>query len=152
MFLDIAVIRLSMQGIRRKIIYVFFYELFGITLTTIGLAPLLEQSVVAVLGMAIIASIIAVLWNFFYNTVFERWEARQPVKGRGFRRRVGHAVGFELGLTLILVPALAYLLKVSLLTALLLDIGLVVFFLFYTFFYTLAFDRLFGLPRSAVKS
>ena len=139
----------SMQGIRRKLAYVGLYEFFGITLTTLGLSPLVSESVETVFSVAVLASVIAVFWNLSFNALFEAWESRQSVKDRNFKRRAVHAILFELTLTAMLVPLIAWLLQVSLLTALLFDIGLIIFFLFYTFFFTLVFDRVFGLPHSS---
>ena len=55
-------------------------------------------------AVAIAASTAAVLWNAVFNTLFERWEARQTQRGRSMLRRAVHAVLFEGGLTLLLVP------------------------------------------------
>ena len=74
---------------------------------------------------------IAVVWNLAYNTLFERWEARQSVRGRSFQRRAAHAIGFELGLSLCLVPLFVWWLNIGLAPALVLDLGLSLFFLVY---------------------
>ena len=74
------------------------------------------------------------------------------MKGRSVARRVAHAIGFEGGLVVILVPLVAWWLKVSLWHALLMDLGLVVFFLVYTFVFNWVFDRVFGLPASAMAT
>ena len=93
---------------------------------------------------------IAVIWNLVFNALFERWESRQAVRGRSVRRRIAHAIGFEGGLIAFLVPMFAWGLGVSLWQALVMDLGLVVFFLVYTFVFNWAFDRVFGLPASAM--
>ncbi len=138
-----------MQGFKRKIIYVSLFELIAIAATTWGFASFSGQSAERASLIAVASSVIAVVWNLAYNTAFEKWEARQAVRGRGFRRRVAHALGFEAGLTVALVPLFAWWLKVSLWQALILDMGLIVFFLVYAFIFNLAFDRVFGLPASA---
>ena len=138
-----------MQGIRRKIVYVTLYELIAIAASTAGLALLSSSSVGHASVAAVAASAIAVAWNFIFNTLFERWEARQTVRGRSFWRRAAHAVGFEGGLIVTLVPLFAWWLEISLWQAFVLDLGLIVFFLVYTFVFNLAFDKVFGLPASA---
>lgn len=138
-----------MQGIRRKIVYVTLYELIAIVASTAGLALLSSSSVGHASVAAVAASAIAVAWNFIFNTLFERWEARQSVRGRSFWRRAAHAVGFEGGLIVTLVPLFAWWLEISLWQAFVLDLGLIVFFLVYTFAFNLAFDKVFGLPASA---
>ncbi|MDI3510646.1 MAG: hypothetical protein PWQ61_1411 [Betaproteobacteria bacterium] len=138
-----------MQGIRRKIVYVTLYELIAIAASTAGLALLSSSSVGHASVAAVAASLIAVAWNLIFNTLFERWEARQAVRGRNFWRRAAHAIGFEGGLVVTLVPLFAWWLEISLWQAFVLDLGLIVFFLIYTFVFNLAFDKVFGLPASA---
>lgn len=138
-----------MQGIRRKIVYVTLYELIAISASTAGLALLSSSSVSHASVAAVAASVIAVVWNLVFNTLFERWEARQTVRGRSVWRRMAHAIGFEGGLVVTLVPLFAWWLEISLWQAFVLDLGLIVFFLVYTFAFNLAFDKAFGLPASA---
>lgn len=140
---------MELQGIRRKIVYVSFFELFAIAISTAGLAYFSDSSVGRASVAAVVSSVIAVIWNLIYNTVFERWEARQVVRGRSWKRRMAHAAGFEAGLILTLVPFFAWWLSISLWQAFVLDVGLIVFFLVYTFAFSWVFDRLFGLPASA---
>ncbi|WP_288253651.1 PACE efflux transporter [uncultured Hydrogenophaga sp.] len=138
-----------MQGLQRKIVYVSLYELFAIAISSAGLALLSDSGLGHASVAAVAASAIAVVWNLVYNTLFERWEARQAVKGRGVARRIAHALGFEAGLVVMLVPLFAWWLGVSLWQAFVLDLGLIVFFLVYTYVFNLGFDRVFGLPASA---
>ena len=138
-----------MQGAWRRVLYVALYELIAIGVVTLALGLLTEHGWGSSGGLAVGSSLIAVLWNLVFNHFFERWERRQPTRGRSPARRVAHAIGFEGGLLLWLVPFIAWWLGVSLWQALLLDIGLLVFFLIYTFVFTWGFDRLFGLPAAA---
>lgn len=138
-----------MQGIKRKIVYITFYELIAIAMSTAGLALLSGSEMGHASVAAVAASAVAVVWNLVFNTLFERWEARQMKKGRSLWRRVAHAIGFEGGLVVTLVPLFAWWLEISLWQAFVLDLGLIVFFLIYTFVFNLLFDRVFGLPASA---
>ena len=61
-----------------------------------------------------------------------------------------HGIGFEGGLVVILVPVMALWLKTSALHAFIANLGLLAFFLLYAVAFTWAFDRVFGLPESAV--
>ncbi|MBS0592823.1 MAG: PACE efflux transporter [Proteobacteria bacterium] len=138
----------AFQGPWRRVVYVGLYEGLAIAFVTLALVAG-RQSLGTAGGVAVGSSLIAVAWNWVFNLLFERWEARQSVRGRSAARRVAHAVGFEGGLALWLVPFMAWWLGVGLWTALLLDLGLLLFFLVYTFVFTWAFDRLFGLPAAA---
>ncbi|NYT22992.1 PACE efflux transporter [Alcaligenaceae bacterium] len=138
-----------MQGWKRRVAYVSLYEGIAIALTAtvlamLGHAPM--HSLVASVG----ASLLAVTWNLIFNTMFEAWERRQAVKGRSVRRRIAHAIGFEGGLVVSMVPFFAWWLEVSLWQAFVMDLGFIVFFLVYTFIFSWAFDRVFGLPASAM--
>ena len=138
-----------LRGRRRRVIYVALYELIAIAAATAGLALVAGQSAGHSGVVAVAASAIAIVWNIVFNWAFERWEARQSVKGRSVRRRIAHAIGFEGGLVFILVPLFAWWFQVTLWQALVMDLGLVVFFLCYTFVFNWVFDAVFGLPLSA---
>ncbi len=138
-----------MQGIKRRVVYISLYEGLAIVAASVGLALMSNAGLGHSGVLAVIASVIAVLWNLTFNALFERWESRQAVRGRSVRRRIAHAIGFEGGLVAFLVPVFAWFLDVSLWQALVMDLGLVVFFLVYTFVFNWGFDRVFGLPLSA---
>lgn len=137
-----------MQGVKRKVVYVSLYEGIAIVAATLGLAGMTGQGMEHSGLLAVAASAIAVVWNLLFNTLFERWEARQAQRGRSVLRRVVHAVCFEGGLVLFLVPLIAWWFDTSLLQALVMDLGLVLFFLVYTFVFNWGFDRVFGLPAA----
>jgi len=137
------------QGIKRKVVYVGVFEAIAIVVCSLGFAALSDRGLGHASALSVAASAVAVLWNFVFTLMFEAWEDRQPVRGRGLARRVAHAVIFEAGLIVLLVPLIAWWLEVSLLRALVMDLGLAAFFLAYTFVFNWGFDRIFGLPASA---
>lgn len=141
-----------MQGIRRKIVYVILFEALAVASTTIGLSAFSDSTMAHASVAAAASSAIAVAWNLLYNTLFERWESRQTVRGRSLRRRAAHAIGFEGGLVITLVPLFAWWLDISLWQAFVLDLGLIVYFLVFTFVFNLGFDKVFGLPASAMPA
>jgi uncharacterized membrane protein len=139
-----------MQGLKRKIVYVSLFELIAIGITTTALAQLSGQGMAHSGALAGMSTAIALLWNLLFNSLFEWWEARQRLRGRTLLRRVAHALCFESGLVMMLVPLFAWWLHITLWQAMVMDIGLLLFFLAYTFVFNLVFDRVFGLPRSAL--
>jgi uncharacterized membrane protein len=139
-----------MQGIKRKVVYVALYEAIAIAVASWGLALMSGRDLGHSGALAVMASAVAIVWNLGFNTAFEAWESRQAVRGRSVLRRIAHAIGFEGGLAAILVPLFAWWLDVSLWQALVMDLGLLVFFLAYTFVFNWVFDRVFGLPASAL--
>ena len=141
-----------MQGLKRRITYVVLFEVIAIVVTTFGLTHISGRDVSQSGMVATVVSVLAILWNFGYNAVFEYMESKYGKGGRSLACRVVHAVGFELGLATMTVPTLAVLLGVGLMTALLANVGIMLFFMGYAFAFGLAFDRVFGLPLSAQKN
>lgn len=139
----------DLQGPWRRVVFVAIYEAIAIAVATLGLNAATDQGASHAGAMAVTTSVIAIVWNLVFNWAFERWEARQSVKGRSVMRRVAHALGFEGGLMVVFVPLFAWWFQVTWLRALVMESGLLVFFMVYTFVYNWAFDRLFGLPASA---
>ena len=141
-----------MSPIVRRILQACLYEGIAIAVVTPTLALAFSHPLGSAFVLSAVMSSIALSWNYVFNTLFERWESRQTVKGRSLARRVAHGVGFEGGLALILLPVMAYWLEVSLLEAFMADMGLLAFFFVYTVGFTWVFDRIFGLPLSAMGS
>ena len=138
-----------MQGLKRKLVYVALYESIAFVFGTLGFLAASDSGAARAGALAIFATVFAVAWNLGYNALFERWEAGRAAAGRGFGRRVAHAVGFELGFMAVLLPVAAWWLEISYLRSFVVNLGLNLFFLCYTFAFTWAFDRVFGLPASA---
>ena len=141
-----------MQGVKRKLVYVAGYEGIGLCLSTLGLALLSGTAPSNTGPLAVMITTIAMLWNLIYNTLFERWEARQAKRGRSVARRVAHAIGFQLTLVVYLIPLIAWWLGMSLVEAFVVDLAFIILVPCYTFAYNWAFDRIFGLPRSALAT
>ncbi|ROP79975.1 putative membrane protein [Stenotrophomonas rhizophila] len=140
-----------MQGVKRKVIYVGGYELLGLAVGTMVMTVLTGKSPATTGLLALMITGIATVWNVSFNYLFEAWERRQRDRTRTVRRRVLHAVAFQLTLVCFLVPLIAWWLGITLTQAFVLDLVFIVYIPFYTFAYNWAFDRFFGVPSSAVN-
>lgn len=136
------------SAMKRRIGYSLSYEGIAIICST-TILTLLGNDPIRSLPLSIGTSVIAIIWNLIWNSIFEFMEKRLGWKGRPIGVRVLHAIGFEGGLTVICTPLLAWWLNLPLLTAFFTQIGLLAFFLIYTYIFNYSFDRLFGLPESA---
>jgi uncharacterized membrane protein len=136
----------------RRVLQAVLYEAGAIAFVGPVLAVAFSKPASSTFGLAVLLSTIALCWNYVFNALFERWEARQPVKGRSFARRLAHGTGFEGGLTVLLVPVMAFWLGTTFLTAFLANVGLLAFFFVYAIGFTWAFDKVFGLPQSALAA
>ena len=141
-----------MQGVKRKLVYVTAYEIIGMAISALGLALLSGHAPSSTGPLAVVITTIAVSWNFIYNSLFEWWESRQASRTRTLKRRILHAVGFQLTLGVYLIPLIAWWMGITLWQALLLDMALIVIIPCYTFLFNWAFDKLFGLPASALPA
>ncbi|WP_213954665.1 PACE efflux transporter [Variovorax sp. dw_954] len=139
-----------MQGIQRKVVYLSLYEGIAILCSSVGLSLMSGQQLSHSGPLAVSMSAVALAWNFFYTLGFEAWESRQTTHGRSLKRRIVHAIGFEGGLIALLAPLVAWWLDVTLWQALVMDLALSAYFLVYTFAFNWGFDRVFGLPASAM--
>lgn len=138
-----------MQGIKRRIVYVSSYEIIGMVISSVGLAILAGDSVEHTGPLSVMITTIAVTWNFIYNILYEKWEARQSSHIRTVKRRVGHAIGFQLTLVLFLIPLISWWMDISLVAAFWLDVAFIIIIPINTFIFNWSFDKLFGLPISA---
>ena len=136
----------------RRVLQAILYEVIAIAFVGPVLSLAFHKSPTSTFGLAVVLSTIALTWNYAFNWIFERWESRQTVGGRSFARRLAHGAGFEGGLVVILVPVMSAWLDISPAAAFVANLGLLVFFFGYAIAFTWAFDRVFGLPASAVRS
>ena len=134
---------------QRRVLQALLYEAIAVAMVGPAVAWMFATSLQSSALLALAMSSIALAWNYVFNALFERWEARQTVKGRSLGRRLLHGIGFEGGLVLFLVPLMAWWLDISLLEALIADLAILAFFFVYAIAFTWAFDRVFGLPESA---
>ena len=141
-----------MSPVTRRVLQAVLYEIVAIAAVGPALSFAFDEPPTSTFGLAVVLSTIALTWNYAFNWLFERWEARQTVRGRSFARRLAHAAGFEGGLVFILVPVMSHWLDISPAAALVANLGLLVFFFLYAIAFTWAFDRVFGLPASAVEN
>lgn len=134
----------------RRVLQAVLYETFAVAFVAPVLALVFGEPGWSAMALSLTMSGIALAWNYVFNGLFEQWERRQAVKGRSWQRRAAHGMGFEGGLALILVPVMAWWLDISWWAAFVADLGILLFFLVYTVAFTWIFDKVFGLPQSAL--
>lgn len=140
-----------MSPTTRRVLQAVLYEVIAIAFVGPVLSLSFDKPQASTFGLAVVLSTIALTWNYAFNWLFERWESRQPVHGRSLARRLAHGAGFEGGLVIMLVPVMSLWLDISPAAAFVANLGLLVFFFFYAIAFTWAFDRVFGLPASAMR-
>jgi len=133
------------MGFWARIIHMLGFEVFGVLIFTPFAMLVLNESIFHIGVIAIAISLMAMVWNFIYNYIFDLIESY--LNGHRSTRKVSmrllHSLLFEIGLLIVTVPLVAYWLEMSLLNALLVDIGFVIFYLVYAFFYNYIFDKIY---------
>ena len=124
-----------------RFIYAFFFEIFGIGISTPLFAwltgtPMLDMGVIAV-----VIAVMALVWNMIFNSIFDAWLKRNHLS-KNTRLRVLHAFLFEIGLICGALTFIMWWLKIDLWESLRLDIGMILFYLPYTYIYSLVYDTL----------
>jgi uncharacterized membrane protein len=142
----------EVQGWKRRIIYLVSFEALAMSIAAVVLSTFSGAEMIHTGVMSIMITATGLTINLLYNRAFEAWEARQTARFRSIKRRIVHALGFQLVLVMFLIPLIAWWLNVSLLQAILLDAVLIAFFPVYTFMFNWAFDSIFGLPDAVTRS
>ncbi|WMC10076.1 PACE efflux transporter [Oceanimonas pelagia] len=141
-----------MRTTKDRLRHTLGFELLGLVIFT-PLASLVFGFEFHLMGvLAVAGSLIATVWNYLYNLLFDHAMLRL----RGDVRkttliRVLHALLFEGGLLLLFLPMIAWYLGISLWEAFVMDIAMAAFYLVYAFFYNLAYDRVFPVPNPTAQ-
>lgn len=131
----------------RRIVYVATFETLAIVLSAMLLAVLSGGTSSQSLPVAVAISTVAVLWNYVFNTVFEKIEQKLKRTERSLMTRIVHSSIFETGLLLFCLPLYMYWYQVDIIEAFRMEALILLFFLVYTFVFTWVFDLIFALPH-----
>lgn len=108
-------------------------------LAHVGISQSEKSQNSAVLLMLIGISLIAMVWTFVYNLVFDKVFTGEKI-ARPVWLRVVHIVGFEGGLLCFTLPLVMWVMQIGLWQAFLLDISLTVLILVYGFGFYWVYD------------
>jgi len=117
------------------------YELIGI-ITSAPIIAFISGKPMAESGLlALIVSIIAMIWNYLFNFIFDKLQLKYQFKKTAFVR-ILHGIGFEVGLILLTVPPIALLFNMGLIDAFLLELGMLIYFFPYTIIFNWIYDKI----------
>lgn len=117
------------------------YELIGI-ITSAPIIAFISGKPMAESGLlALIVSIIAMIWNYLFNFIFDKLQFKYQFKKTAFVR-ILHGIGFEVGLILLTVPPIALLFNMGLIDAFLLELGMLIYFFPYTIVFNWIYDKI----------
>ena len=128
------------MSFKERLIHSILFEIMLITIFTFVLKCITNQGTSKVFILVISLSIIAVVWNFIFNFIFDKYVIGDREK-RTLKIRSIHAILFEIGLILPTLPLIAFSLKIGLIEAFLMDICFIIFVLIFTVVYNYIYDR-----------
>lgn len=136
-----------MRTIKDRIHHALGFEVIGLFIFIPIAMWLFDFDITSIGIAAVVGSIIATVWNYFYNLLFDH--SMLKLRGSVYKSipiRILHALLFEGGLLVILLPMLAWYFNISLWQAFLMDIAMVTFYLVHAFVYNWGYDKVFPIP------
>lgn len=116
------------------------FEIIGVLTSTPIISLITNKPVGESSALALVVSLIATLWNYIYNLIFDKLRKRYQFQKTLFVR-VSHGIIFELGLIIITTPIVAFLFRMSIKDAFLLELGMLLYFLPYSIVYNWIYDK-----------
>lgn len=140
------------MSVWERIFHAVLFEILAITLSVVGLAIFTDHPVGELSGTMIVVATIAMIWNFIFNAVFDRFVTGQR-ELRSWRTRLVHTTMFEAGLLFFTVPTIAMILGISVWEAFILDIGVTIFITCYAMVFNFTYDhtRAFIITKSETR-
>lgn len=140
-----------MRSFTDRLRHALSFELIGLLLVIGGGQFLFDLPIREVGVVAVVGSVIATVWVYFYNYLFDLALMRAHGHTRkSLPERVAHAVLFEVGLLLVLLPFIAWYLQIPVIDAFIMDISLAAFYLVYSFIYNWIYDTVFPVQSDSV--
>ena len=128
------------RSVKERFFHAVVFEVLAVAICAPLGAWLLDYSLAHMGFLTLMISLIAMVWNMVFNSIFDDAQRRLGFT-RNLAARAVHSVLFEIGLILAVVPLAAWWLDIGLWEAFVLDIGIVLFFLPYTFAFNWTYDH-----------
>lgn len=135
------------MSLKERIFHALLFEAVALILLTLLAVIITGNDVAKMSGLAIALSMIAMLWNFIFNILFDKLYGEDRYS-RTLWIRMQHGFWFELGMLVFSFPVMMWVLQLDFLAVLLLDIGAMVFFLLYA----IAFNWIYDITRARYNS
>lgn len=140
-----------MRTVADRIRHALCFEIIGLLLVTQLSGWLFKTSLVTFGILALILSVLATLWNYVYNLMFDHALLRLVKRvEKTLFERVIHAFLFEIGMLIITLPLVVWWMGYGLVEALNMSIALMVFYLVYVYIYNIVYDKIFPVPAMDV--
>lgn len=129
-----------MMTLKERLLHSALFEIGAVGVSTIAMLVVSPDKGSAALGVGILMSVVAMVWNLIFNSLFDKIFTA-PRETRGIVIRILHTVMFECGLLIATVPMIAYFLQLTLWQALMADIGLTILIMIYALMFNWIYDN-----------
>ena len=139
------VIRTGLDRLR----YAVIFEGLLVAIFSVAMFLMFERGLLDMGAFSVTLSLIALVINFAYNSIYDRIDVRYgrvPTE-RSRIGRIMHAVGFEFTLVVVNLPVIMWWMQWSFWRALGFDIIAMAAVVVYTYYFTLAYDRIFPIEQ-----
>ncbi|WP_077552961.1 PACE efflux transporter [Rodentibacter ratti] len=129
-----------MMTLKERLLHSALFEIGAVGVSTIAMLLVSPDKGSVALGVGILMSVVAMVWNLIFNSLFDKIFTA-PRETRGIVIRILHTVMFECGLLIATVPMIAYFLQLTLWQALMADIGLTILIMIYALIFNWIYDN-----------
>lgn len=123
-----------------RLVHATGYEIGAVVMSAPVMAWLFDKPMGTTGALALVISLVAMVWNMAYNALVDRFVAL-PRTAWSFWARLLHGLGFEGGIIALCLPLAMWMLDISMVQAFMLEAGFFVFILPYTVMYNWGFDK-----------
>ncbi|MBL4796612.1 MAG: PACE efflux transporter [Oleispira sp.] len=131
------------MSLKERVFHTVLFEVIALLLLTLLAVMVTGNDIAKMSGLAISLSMIAMVWNFVFNILFDKLYGEER-SSRTLGLRIQHGLGFELGMLVFSFPVIMWMLQLDLLTVFIMDIGAMIFFLLYA----IAFNWIYDITRA----
>jgi len=131
------------MSLKERILHTLLFEAIALLLLTVLAVIITGNDIAKMSGLALALSMIAMLWNFVFNILFDKLYGEDRIS-RTLSQRIQHGFGFELGMLVFSFPVIMWVLQLDLLSVFLMDVGAMIFFLLYA----IAFNWIYDISRT----
>lgn len=138
-----------MRTIQDRIHHTLGFKVIGLLIFVPLASWLFGYNLQPIATIIVAGSIIATVWNFSYNLLFDY--ALLRLSGELYKTvplRVLHAFLFQGGLLLLFLPMIAWYLGITLWEALMMDMTMATFYLVHAFVYNWVYDKAYPIQKA----
>ncbi|WP_096085368.1 PACE efflux transporter [Agaribacterium haliotis] len=129
------------MSVKERIFHMLLFEAIALLLFTAAAVVFTGDGALKMSTLALVLSLIAMSWNYFFNWAFDRIYGAERIK-RGLKLRAWHATTFELGMVILSFPVIMLWLDLGFWGVLLFDAAAVSFFFIYAIIYNWLYDQI----------